>query len=469
MGSALPEGPHHLAPGEDALLFEQACDDAAIGLCLLDPQGNFIRVNKRFCEFLGRQPEELVGSDFQSITHPDDRAISEQLHRRLSRGAAESLTVEKRYLRPDGGIVHGSVTVSAVRDQTGASPRFFIAQVEDISARKDAERQLRESREEFRLLAETSSDMIARQDLEGTFLYVSPACRNLLGYEPEELLGRPVHELVHPAEVADAESDRAALVESGKAQTVTHRIRRKDGSWVWFETCARLVRLDERGERAEIHSSSRDVTARKRSEERIRDLARRLEEANRHLKQANLSLKEIAATDPLTGLGNRRELDRQLNLELRRSSRTAQPLSLLYLDLDHFKHYNDRYGHPAGDELLIKLGGLLADSVRSSDLVARIGGEEFIVLLPGTDIEGAIILGEKLRQVVAERLGARRPITLSVGAATLSVEAHRSLDLEVLADMLIQTADRALYRSKKQGRNRLTHAMVRHEEIPTST
>lgn len=466
MSAALQGGSQHPLPEDDALLFERACDNAAIGLCLLDPKGAFLRVNKRLCELLGREPAELLDTDIRSITHPDDLSTSAQIGRQLTGGAAESLTAEQRYICSDGSIVHGSVTVSAVRDETDSAPRFFIAQVEDISARVDVERQLRESREEFRLLAETSSDMIARQDLEGTFLYVSPACWQLLGYTPAEMLGRPFHEFVHPAEVDDAESDLAALVASGKAQTVTHRMRRKDGTWIWLETSARLARVDEVDGRTEIHSSSRDVTARKRSEERIRELARRLEEANRYLKEANLSLKEIAATDPLTGLGNRRELDRNLNLELRRSSRTAQPLSLLYLDLDHFKRYNDRYGHPVGDELLIKLSGLLADTVRTSDLVTRVGGEEFIVLLPGTDIEGAVTLGEKLRKVVAERLGARRPVTLSVGAATLSVEAHRSPDVENLADMLIQTADRALYRSKKQGRNRLTHAMVPAEDDP---
>lgn len=455
-----PHRSHSLVTGQDALLFERACADAAIGLCLLDPSGIFLRVNRRFCELVGRTEKQLLGTGFLAITHPDDLHLSQKIRREIRDGSRESISTEKRYVRPDGSVVHGKVTISAVREQADAPVRFYIAQVEDTTARRRVEEELRYSREEFKLLAESSSDMIARQDSEGRLLYVSPASRSLLGYDPEELIGRRVGALVHPEDAADTEQVLNSLVEGGRAHTVTYRIRRKDGTWGWFETCARMVRLEEGDAPVQVHSSSRDVTARKRSEERIRELARRLEEANRHLKQANLSLKEIAATDPLTGLGNRRELERLLNLELRRSSRDGLPLSLLYLDLDHFKSYNDRYGHPAGDELLIKLSGLLAASVRTSDSVARVGGEEIIVLLPATDIDGAVVLGEKLRQAVAERLGARRPITLSVGAATLRVAIDQSPDLAVLADMLIQTADRALYRSKEGGRNRLTHELV---------
>jgi diguanylate cyclase (GGDEF)-like protein/PAS domain S-box-containing protein len=450
--------------GQEDLLFERACHHAAIGICLLDPSGKFLRVNPTLCKILGRSEAELLGMDFATVTHPADLAESLRLHDDVTHRGHDTKSLETRYLTGSGDVTWSQTTISVVRDPATGTPRVLIAQVQDITARKEAEQQLRRTREEFRLLAETSTDLISRHEPDGTYLYVSPAARPLLGYEPEELLGRSLFDQVHPEDHSELERSHAALLSGGSSFTCTYRFRRKNGTWAWFETSARLVRIADddgepgRVERMEIHASSRDVTGRKRAEERIRDLARRLEEANRHLKQANLSLKEIAATDPLTGLGNRRAFEGRLGMELRRASRSGGPLSLLYLDLDRFKGYNDRYGHLAGDELLIKLGALLSDSVRTSDSVARIGGEEFVVLLPETDEEGASTLGEKLRRVVAERLAGRRPVTLSVGAATIEVPHDSSPDLDALSASLLQTADSALYEAKRAGRNRVVHA-----------
>ena len=439
-------------------LFERACNDAAVGLCLLDAAGTFLRVNSALCQILGRTESELVGTHFASITDPGDLEASRKIHRDLSAGISDSLTFEKRYLRGDGSTIWAELTISAVRDS--GAPRFFITQIRDITDRKEAQRELRDSREAFRLLAEASTDLIARQDLDGLFLYVSPASRALLGYGPDELVGRSAFDLVHPEDLAELRRSYREVVETGGPSTSTYRIRRGNDSWAWFETSARAVRLGEHSELIELHSSSRDVTARKRAEGRIRDLARRLEEANRHLKEANLSLKEIAATDPLTGLGNRRDFDRRLNLELRRASRSGTPTSLLYLDLDHFKSYNDRFGHPAGDELLIKLSSLLADSVRTSDSVARFGGEEFVVLLPQTAAEGATVLAEKLRRAVAQHLAARRPITISIGVATLVIPPNGSPSLLAMSDALVDAADAELYRAKNEGRDRVRHRTI---------
>ncbi|MGD2114530.1 MAG: PAS domain S-box protein [Acidobacteriota bacterium] len=456
--SRRPEEPARARKGD--FLFERACHNAAIGICLLDPAGRFLRVNAALCRILGRTEAELLATDFASVTHPDDLSASLRLHEQLTLGEGDTGSLEKRYITGSGGVTWAKLTLSVVRDPATGAPRVQIAQIEDVTARKEAERKLRETREEFQLLAETSTDLISRHAPDGTYLYVSPAVRPLLGYEPEELLGRSIFELAHPEDLAELEQGHAELLAGGSSFTCTYRFRRKVGTWAWFETSARLVRFDADPERLEIHASSRDVTGRKRAEERIRDLARRLEEANRHLKQANLSLKEIAATDPLTGLGNRRAFESRLTMELRRASRSGGPLSLLYLDLDRFKSYNDRYGHLAGDELLIKLGALLSDSVRTSDSVSRIGGEELVVLLPETDEEGARTLGEKLRRVVAERLAGRRPVTLSVGAATIEVPHDSSPDLDRLSADLLQTADSALYEAKRAGRNRVVHAVA---------
>ena len=181
-----------------------------------------------------------------------------------------------------------------------------------------------------------------------------------------------------------------------------------------------------------------------------------LEEANARLRRANRRLSRLSARDGLTGIANRRRLDRALVLEWRRAGRTETPLSLLMADIDFFKNYNDLHGHQAGDARLKQVAEALAGCLhRAGDLVARYGGEEFAILLPATDEAHALISGEKLRACVEElRIphggsGAGPWVTLSLGAATARPRAG------LRPRTLLEHADRALYQAKREGRNRV--------------
>jgi len=171
--------------------------------------------------------------------------------------------------------------------------------------------------------------------------------------------------------------------------------------------------------------------------------------------RAESALLKLAQTDGLTGLANRRTLDEILEREWHRAVRAKQPLSVLFVDLDHFKAYNDHYGHQAGDAVLVALGRCLAEHVRRpADLVARYGGEEFVVVLPQTDSIGALALAEHLRDAVAklaiEHAGsAEGKVTVSIGAASWQGVLAESVS------SVVQAADRALYRAKSIGRNRV--------------
>jgi two-component system cell cycle response regulator len=162
----------------------------------------------------------------------------------------------------------------------------------------------------------------------------------------------------------------------------------------------------------------------------------------------------LAAIDALTGLRNRRSFSELLNVEYARASRYGSALSFLLLDVDHFKAVNDRHGHPGGDAVLAAVGGLLRTCLRTPDLPARWGGEEFVVALPSTDLEGATVVAERVRQAIQgfaiNHAGATIPITASVGVATL--RGGESLDA------LIDRADRAMYEAKGGGRNRVVAA-----------
>lgn len=176
-------------------------------------------------------------------------------------------------------------------------------------------------------------------------------------------------------------------------------------------------------------------------------------------KRAEMALQTLAARDGLTGLANRRAFDQALQAEWRRGQRSGKPLSLLFVDVDHFKLFNDHHGHQRGDECLREVAAIVgAQALRPVDLAARYGGEEFAIILPETDRDGACEVAERIRKALtalgiahgAPRAG--RHVTLSVGIAT-QVPA-----LDVAPESLLGQADQALYAAKRLGRNRVTSA-----------
>lgn len=169
------------------------------------------------------------------------------------------------------------------------------------------------------------------------------------------------------------------------------------------------------------------------------------------LEHANAQLQAIVVTDGLTGLKTHRAFQDRLEDEIHRAERYAHPLSLIMLDVDHFKSYNDTYGHPAGDEVLRIVARTLQQNARESDFIARYGGEEFAIVLPNTDQEGAIMAAERFRMALKEVEWSKRPVTASFGIATL-----RSIP-QSRAELIVE-ADEALYASKQKGRDCISYA-----------
>ena len=183
---------------------------------------------------------------------------------------------------------------------------------------------------------------------------------------------------------------------------------------------------------------------------------RRLVAAAAALRESGARLEQQAGTDTLTGLANRRVFAERLGVEYRRALRYGRPLSVLMVDLDHFKQINDRHGHPCGDRVLSEVAALVRSNVRESDLVARYGGEEFVVMLPEAQLSEALVVAEKLRAAVAALLvedeRASVQLTTSIGVAARPASAPRD------EEDLIRLADEALYRAKAAGRDRVVAA-----------
>ncbi|MFF2093037.1 diguanylate cyclase [Paenibacillus sp. NPDC058174] len=168
------------------------------------------------------------------------------------------------------------------------------------------------------------------------------------------------------------------------------------------------------------------------------------------LMRINLQLETMASTDPLTGLHNRRFFQVSLLALLLSFRETGKPFSLLIIDIDHFKRINDTFGHPAGDAVLVHLARLLKSMARDTDIIARFGGEEFVIILPSTREEDAILTAEQYRSVIASSPCGEHTITVSIGASTVGPGDND--------ETLLHQADTALYVSKSSGRNRVTHS-----------
>lgn len=312
----------------------------------------------------------------------------------------------------------------------------------DMAARlASGQAELARSETLHRVLAENSSDLITRMDLEGRRLYVSPSVRGLLGWVPEDLIGQRWGEIAHPDDRAEVERALAALREGAEHMTWQVRVSHKDGSWLWVESRLALVRDPISGAPESIVSNTRDVTSRKATEDALASTADRL--------------KALAVTDALTGLANRRAFDDALEREWRRSRQEETPLALLMIDADHFKALNDRYGHQQGDRCLRAIARAIRERVRrSGDLAARYGGEEFAALLPRTEAATAFDLGQEIRRAVLalhleHRASPSGQVSVSIGLACLIPREDMS------AVTLLVAADAALYAAKRRGRNRL--------------
>ena len=212
--------------------------------------------------------------------------------------------------------------------------------------------------------------------------------------------------------------------------------------------------------------NSEELEVRLRSAKRILDLEKSLAKQNEALELANNKLHNMATTDGLTGLFNRHAFQKHLEDSLLYSRRANQTLSLLMIDVDYFKPYNDTYGHVKGDTALKTVASVLKSSSRKSDFVARFGGEEFSVILPNTDNEGAMHCAEELRAAIEGTQWPEREITVSIGATSILYEqvseaSQASIPTEVFTKIL-QEADQALYQAKETGRNKARHFLMHH-------
>jgi len=302
-------------------------------------------------------------------------------------------------------------------------------------------------------LLEAAPDAIVIVDNNGDIALVNEQAEKVFGYSRSEMVGREVELLVPPRYHQHHTRYRTHYFHTPERRPMDngHVLygRRRDGSE--FPAEISLSPLEVEGQ-CWVICIIRDITAR-------RDYELELEEQGRKLRVANELLTELATLDGLTGLKNHRAFHERLSEEFERALRYKSPLSIVMADVDHFKEFNDAFGHLAGDEVLVKFGLILLAGARQMDTVARYGGEEFVILLPNIDSAGAIASAERFRRAIETAVWPLRPITASFGIATFRVASESEISVGgycfANCKALVDAADQALYEAKRGGRNRV--------------
>jgi diguanylate cyclase (GGDEF)-like protein/PAS domain S-box-containing protein len=324
----------------------------------------------------------------------------------------------------------------------------IVTIIHDLTESKAAAELLREKDELYRSILLASPDDITITDIEGRLLLVSEAANRVFGYPRGfDYSKLTISDFIAPADLPRARETILSMHQGTYVGPNYYRGIRWDGSHFDIEVNSGLI-PDADGRAVKMVFIARDVTERKKAEAKIHELICQLEEEKARAVAS-------ALTDSLTELPNRRAFDEALLMEFSRFRRSGEPFSLIVLDIDHFKRYNDCYGHLMGDECLRQVAKSLKVTVgRLPDIAARYGGEEFVILLPGTGAEGVSTVARKIVQSFAElrilhAASVAAPyITASLGLATAVPGAVTT------AEQVVLMADRALYRAKAGGRNR---------------
>mgnify|MGYP000008714341 FL=1 len=412
-------------------MFEKTFHYCAVGLAHVGIDGTFIRVNQKLCDFLDYSDQELTKLTFQDLTAPDH--LDEDLDQleRLLKGQIDNYSIEKRYIRRDGKRVWAKLTVSLVRDDSN-NPDYFISVVEDIDEKKRIQSELFQVDALFSKIVSAFSERtfiwVATPDFS-KLKYANDGYANIFGRSEYELYCNPMSFLDH---VHEDDRARVAKVFSRRPLEnwdIQYRIYDSKGAVKYLHDRGNLI-FDDRETQTLILGTADDITREKNQQQALMSAVTKLE----HLSQ----------TDSLTGLANRREILSQLSDEIARMERGQKASTLVYVDLNKFKEINDKYGHKVGDNALVEFSQQMKVLLRDSDRFGRIGGDEFVILLYGTDDKETEIFFERIAQhdfTLNVNNTSVVPITFSVGWVTWSAETST-------VEEWLDKADEVMYEKK---------------------
>ncbi|BCM92074.1 phytochrome-like protein cph2 [Abditibacteriota bacterium] len=477
LGAAFKKAPIVQAEAPPDLVF----DLAPSALAIVDSKERLLSVNPAWHTLLGTQDSDSQA--FAPLLHPDDLAPVRIGLLSIFDGETPVYEREARLFRPDGSLV--TARISARKQGEKSKPDTILVGLSDVSELAIATRELEGARAAIRSLydvmaGDKSANLDAkmksllsmgcgrlelpigalsrrtktedgRDALETLFVQspdrrVRPAL--ILPYDDNSSEGRLLGlDLMHTI----ADWRESPCVASGEGLTYLGAPVEVNGKWFGMLSFASHETGRSGFEANEVELlglMSQWIGSEIEREEARKELERQQNE----VLAANLKLEELATIDPLTEAKNRRAFNEKMEEEWSRATRYGTPLSLVLLDVDKFKSYNDTHGHQAGDTVLKQVALTMMAAIRTTDFFARYGGEEFALILPNTDTQGALVLAERLRARIEGVAWSERPVTASFGVATLHEDMKQP-------ENLTRSADEALYASKNRGRNRVTHAV----------
>ncbi|WP_411287860.1 PAS domain S-box protein [Phenylobacterium sp.] len=332
------------AADDQAELMSSAFEHTGIGKALVGLDGAFLSINSAFCDIVGYPQAVMLKLDFQTITHPDDLDIDLDLLAQLTRGEIPNYRMDKRYRRADGSVVWVHLTVSMVRDATGA-PKLYVAQVQDQTQQRAAEAALQASEARFRLLAENASDLIMQSNTDGRLAYISPSCLAVTGYRPEEMIGHSALRWIHPEDralVVEAFQAQVAQGEASSGEPIEYRLEARDGRTIWMESLPRANVDPATGEVTSVTDVAREVTIRKALEASLAE-ARDAAEAAASVKADFMANMSHEIRTPLTAilgftslLGARGEISADARYQVERIASAGHALLTIVNDILDF-------------------------------------------------------------------------------------------------------------------------------------
>ncbi len=404
------------------------------GLYGVDKKGNCTFINPAALTILGYEIDDVLGKD-QHILFHHHKTNGEQyahqacpIHQTLIDGLRRD--VSESFIHKDGHHIPIRLIVTAIQDGndiTGAVVAFS-----DMSDLLEAQAAMRSERD---LFAQGPVSVLVWDLLDNwPIIYASKNVKHLFGYNAQQMTDTNFRyaDCIYPEDLERVSNEVISFIHSNQNKWEQHyRIIKPDGSIRYLHDYT-ISERDNTGKIIQLHGYLIDET---------------------HQKTLENALTEMATTDVLTGLSNRRHLMSELENECARFRRMGNAISVLMLDLDHFKHINDTWGHVAGDEVLIHFAKIVSALVRKTDCIGRFGGEEFVILLPETNEEGALVFAEKIRRHIADTSVVFKDTTIrytvSIGIASCSDRTSEN------ADSILQKSDQALYKAKTEGRNRV--------------